>query len=114
MNTYTQLLLVAAITVYIVDLSGFTAAWRGALQKALGISRLRPLPPFDCGKCATWWACLAWAWFACRDFTLQTVAFCALLSFASTAAGTVAGALRDTVINIFNRVADATERRARP
>ena len=111
MNTYTQLLLVAAITVYVVDLSGFTVSWRSALRKALGVPVLRPLPPFDCGKCATWWACLLWAWLACHDLRLETVAFAALLSFASTAAGTVAGAVRDTVINIFNRVADATERR---
>lgn len=111
MSTYTQLLLVAAITTYIVDLSGFTVAWRSALRKALGLTSLRPLPPFDCGKCATWWACLLWAWLACHDLRLETVAFAALLSFCTTPFGSALGAVLDTVVNIFNRVAEATERR---
>ena len=109
MNTYTQLLLVAAITTYIVELSGFTAAWRNAVAKALGVPRLKPLPPFDCGKCMTWWACLLWTWLVCHDITLQTVAFCALLSFASPYAGTILGAALEAVRNIFNRLADATD-----
>lgn len=40
MNTYTQLALVAAIVIYIVDVSGFTASWRSALEKALGLSHM--------------------------------------------------------------------------
>lgn len=109
MNTYIQLLLVAAITTYIVDLSGFTLSWRSALQKALGVSRLRALPPFDCGKCATWWACLLWAWLACSDLSLQTVAFSALLSLCSPYAGSIAAALLEAALNTFNRLADATD-----
>lgn len=111
MSTYTQLLLVAAITIYIVDLSGFTISWRSALRKALGVPVLRALPPFDCGKCATWWACLLWAWLACHDLRLETVAFAAALSFCSTTAGSIACAILDTLVNIFNRVAEATDRR---
>lgn len=114
MNTYTQLALVAVIVIYIVDVSGFTASWRSALEKALGIkapSHLRPLPPFDCSKCLVWWVCLAWALFACKEFTLPVVAYIAALSALSSAAASAIRAVSDTVINIFNFIADITEKR---
>lgn len=80
--------IVAAVAVYVVDLSGFTQSWRAALARWLkiGEGQLRPLPPFDCGRCMSFWAPLAWA--ACsREFTLPAFAFSALLSCLSGAMG---------------------------
>lgn len=80
--------IVAAVAVYVVDLSGFTDSWRAALARWLkvGVGRLRPLPPFDCGRCMSFWAPLAWA--ACSgEFALTTLAFSALLSSMSGAMG---------------------------
>lgn len=59
-----EITMLAAAVVYVVDVSGFTQAWRGLLARLLHTdeARLRPLPPFDCGTCATWWAVLAWCW----------------------------------------------------
>ena len=59
-NIYIDLILVALVTIYIVDISGFTESWRTALARSLKISEsaMRPLKPFDCGKCMTWWVCL--------------------------------------------------------
>ena len=110
MNIYAQLALVSLVAVYIVDLSGFTQSWRRALAKALGIApdRLRKLPPFDCGRCATWWATLAWAYFA-GQLTLPVVAFCAVLSHFTTATGSVLNAVREILIGVFNRIADFIE-----
>ena len=46
MSMFVDLLLVAAVTIYIVDLSGFTDAWRSALARRMHIpeSNLRPSP----------------------------------------------------------------------
>ena len=88
MKVYTDLLLVAAITIYVVDLSGFTESWRGMIAKWLNISEsaLRPLPPFDCGKCATWWVCIIYS-LCTGSFSLVILAYIALLSFLSIPLG---------------------------
>ena len=82
MNIYAELPLVAVVVVFIVDLSGFTGSWRGCLARVLGVRDLRPLRPFDCSLCMTWWCCLGWA--ALRgSLSLPTVAASALLAFLS-------------------------------
>ena len=88
MGIYIKLLLIAAITIYIVDLSGFTESWRSAVARWLHISEsaLRPLPPFDCGKCSTWWVCIIYA-LCTGTFSLGVLAFIALLSFLSIPLG---------------------------
>ncbi len=82
MNIYLKLTLVALVAVYVVGLSGFTQSWRGMLAAFLKVdeSRLRALPPFDCTKCATFWACLIYA-ICAGAFGLSSVAFVCLLSF---------------------------------
>jgi len=88
MCIFVELLLVASVTIYIVDLSGFTDAWRRAIARRMHIpeSNLRPLKPFDCGQCMTWWVCLIYALIK-GQFTLPIVAFSALLSFLSVPIG---------------------------
>lgn len=82
MSIFAELPLVAVVVVFIVDLSGFTNSWRTALARFLKVNALRPLRPFDCSLCMTWWCCLAWA--AIRgQLTLLTVTESALLAFAS-------------------------------
>lgn len=88
MKTYIDLLLVAAITIYIVDLSGFTESWRSAVARWLHISEsaLKPLPPFDCGKCATFWSCIVFS-LCTGSFSLVVLAYIAMLSFLSIPLG---------------------------
>lgn len=81
-NLFTDLLMTAVITVYIVDVSGFTDAWRAALAKWLHLKALGPLKPFDCGKCMTWWTCLVYV-LATGRFSLVAVLLCVLLSLLS-------------------------------
>ena len=79
MNIYADLALLAVIVTFIVETSGFTQSWRRLLARWLHVRDLRPLPPFDCGLCATWWACLIWA--ACAgQLTLLTVLESAILA----------------------------------
>ena len=89
MSIYLQLPIVALIVVYCVDVSGFTQSWRNLLARWIGLAsgeELRPLPPFDCGKCATWWACLIFA-LVTGHFTLPVIAMCSVLSLLSDTIG---------------------------
>ena len=88
MSIYLRLLLVAAVTIYIVDLSGFTQSWRSALARRMHINEtnLRPLKPFDCSLCMTWWVCLIYALIE-GQLSLPVIAYSALLSFLSVPIG---------------------------
>lgn len=92
MNIYIQQLILAAALTYCVDVSGFTESWRGLLARWLRVEELRPLPPFDCGKCATFWGCILWAVIQ-GQFSLLTFASSAALSLLSKS-------LRDLMIFI--------------
>lgn len=85
MSIYSDLLLVAAIVVYVVALSGFTQTWLGWLSKftaRFGYGPVHQLRPFSCPQCMTWWCCLLWAAFQ-GQLTLPVVAYCAALAFFS-------------------------------
>ena len=86
MGVYIDIILVALVTIYIVDISGFTESWRGILMEKLRISRMRPLKPFDCGKCMTWWVCILYA-LCSGHFNMGTIALSALLSHLSNPLG---------------------------
>lgn len=105
MKIYIDLLLVALITIYIVDISGFTESWRTALARSLKISEsaMRPLKPFDCGKCMTWWVCLIYP-ICTGDISLGTIAFAALLSHLSNPIGELMIFIREWMIHIIDRL----------
>jgi hypothetical protein len=100
---YLDLLLVALVTVYIVDISGFTDSWRSLVATKLHISRLRPLPPFDCGKCATWWSCLIYS-ICVGEFSLATVAFSAAMSLLSIPIGQLLIFVREGMTWLINKI----------
>ena len=78
--------LVALVTIYCIDVSGFTDSWRTALARRLKVGRLKPLPPFDCGKCMAWWTCLVYA--LCRgQLNMVTIALSASFSLLSIPIG---------------------------
>ena len=103
MTIYLELLLVALVTIYIVDISGFTESWRGLLAKSLHIKSMRPLPPFDCGKCMTWWICLIYS-LCVGEFTLWTVAYSALLSHLSIPLGQAMIFIREWITWVTNKL----------
>ena len=86
MSIYIELLLLAAITIYIVDLSGFTESWRAALTKALKAKDLKPIRPFDCSLCMTWWVCIIYS-LCTGSFSIPILAYIAALSFLSIPIG---------------------------
>lgn len=82
MNVFLQILAITFAVVYIVDLSGFTESWRGALAKFLKTERLKSLKPFDCSKCLVFWVVLAWLLFLGENLLICLVSAC-LLSYLS-------------------------------
>lgn len=103
MGAYLDLLLVAAITIYIVDLSGFTQSWRAALAKWLKVRELKPLKPFDCGQCMTWWVCIIYA-LSIGEFSLPVLAYTALLSFLSLPIGQLFISIREGMTFLLNKM----------
>lgn len=100
-----SILLLALITIYIVDLSGFTDSWKAGLASFLGIKpeRLRSIKPFDCGQCMTWWICNIGA-IILHNWTLPMVAFIALLAFLSYPIGQTLIFIREGIIAILNKI----------
>lgn len=98
-----EMLMISVVTVYIVDLSGFTEHWRDALARWLKVGKLRPLPPFDCGQCMTWWGCLIYV-LCIGEISLWTVAWSALLAFMSTVMGNFLLLLRDMLLGFINKL----------
>lgn len=103
MAIYIRLFLVALVTIYVVDISGFTESWRSLLARYLKVAALRPLPPFDCGKCMTWWICLFYALCA-GHFTIGAIAFSALLSHLSIPIGQGLIFIREWITWVINKL----------
>ena len=98
-----DLLLVAAIATYVVDVSGFTESWRGAVARWLHVQEMRPLPPFDCGKCATFWACVIASAVTGR-LTLTAVALSCALSLLSAPMGQLMTAVREILCKLIDKI----------
>jgi hypothetical protein len=105
MIIYAQLPIVAAIVVYIVDVSGFTDSWKAALAALIKRPAwaLKPIKPFDCGLCMTWWCCLIWALIK-GQLTLLTAAEAALLSSLSIPIGQILVFIREALSWILDKI----------
>lgn len=108
MSIYLQLLLVAAIVVYVVDLSGFTDFWLKALSRFTtkhGYPAVKELRPFSCSLCMVWWIGIIYALIR-NNFTLPVLAYIAGLSFLSITIRELFIFIRETLTNAianFNR-----------
>lgn len=101
---YREIAFLALTVVYIVDVSGFTQSWRALVARIIGTTegRLRPLPPFDCGTCAVWWACLVLV--ICRgELSMATVAACSLASLLAQPAGQLMLLLREGMLALIGK-----------
>lgn len=108
---YGDITLVSVLAVYIVDLSGFTDSWRAALARWLGrpCSALRPLPPFDCGQCMSWWSSLVYA-LCVGELSLYTVSWSTLLAFLSPFTGQLLLLVREALLWAVRRMFDIVDK----
>lgn len=104
MQTIFDLILIALVVIYIVDLSGFSdtlltfvSTWKGR--------RVTELKPFTCSLCMVWWVCLAYLLMSAKS-SLPMVAVSALLSFLSAPIGQLLFLIREAFNSIINKIAN--------
>ena len=86
MKIIIDLILVALVTIYIVDLSGFTE-----------------LKPFSCSLCMVWWVCLIYAAIV-GNLTIPVVALIAFLSLLSVPFGQLLILIREAILKVINKL----------
>lgn len=107
MNAYEVMMLITALTVFVVDLSGWTETWKGWLGRWLGV-RVGSVRPFDCSLCSTWWLCLL-ALLIRGELTLGNAAFAALCALAARYVGEIYHLARyglSTALRMANKLLD--------
>lgn len=104
MKTIIDLILVALITIYIVDLSGFTDTWLKVLSSYKG-RKIQELKPFSCSLCMVWWVSLAFLLMSAK-LSIPLVAFSALLSLMSVPIGQLLILLREGFLKLVNKLMD--------
>lgn len=101
MKTIFDLILVAMVTIYIVDISGFTETWLNFLSAYKG-KRITELKPFSCSLCMVWWVCLIYLAIT-GEFTIPYVAFSAFLSLLSVPLGQLLILIRETLTWLISK-----------
>ena len=102
MKAIIDLILVALVTIYIVDLSGFTETLLKVISAYKG-RKITELKPFSCSLCMVWWVCLIFL-LVTGNLTLPMVAFSALLSFLSVPLGQMMHLIRETILKVINKL----------
>lgn len=104
MKTIIELILVALVTIYIVDLSGFTETLLKVISAYKG-RKITELKPFSCSLCMVWWVCLIYAVIV-GNLTIPVVALIALLSLLSVPFGQLLILIREAFLKVINKLMD--------
>ena len=104
MKIYIDLLMVAVITIYIVDLSGFTETLLKVISAYKG-RKITELKPFSCSLCMVWWVCLIYAVIV-GNLTIPVVALIALLSLLSVPCGQLLILIREAFLKVITKLMD--------
>ena len=102
MKAIIDIILVALVTIYIVDLSGFTETWLNILSNYRG-RKITGLKPFSCSLCMVWWVCLIFS-LVTGECSIPMVAFIALLSFLSVPLGQLLMLIREVFLKVINKI----------
>ena len=104
MKAIIDLILVALVTIYIVDLSGFTETLLKVISAYKG-RKITELKPFTCSLCMVWWVCLIYAAIV-GNLTIPVVALIALLSLLSVPAGQLLILIREAFLKVITKLMD--------
>lgn len=104
MKAIIDIILVALVTIYIVDLSGFTETLLKVISAYKG-RKITELKPFSCSLCMVWWVCLIYAVIV-GNLTIPVVALIALLSLLSVPFGQLLILIRDAFLKVINKLMD--------
>lgn len=104
MKAIIDIILVALVTIYIVDLSGFTETLLKVISAYKG-RKITELKPFTCSLCMVWWVCLIYAVIV-GNLTIPVVALIALLSLLSVPCGQFLILIREAFLKVVNKLMD--------
>ena len=104
MKTIIDIILVALVTIYIVDLSGFTETLLKVISAYKG-RKITELKPFSCSLCMVWWVCLIYAAIM-GNLTIPDVALIAFLSLISVPCGQLLMLIREVLLKVINKLMD--------
>lgn len=104
MKAIIELILVALVTIYIVDLSGFTETLLKVISAYKG-RKITELKPFTCSLCMVWWVCLIYAAIV-GNLTIPVVALIAFLSLLSVPCGQLLMLIREVFLKVINKLMD--------
>ena len=99
---YLDLLFLALIVVFIVDLSGWTQSLLSFLSRVSGV-RVTSAKPLSCSLCSTWWAGVIYC-AICGHFDLRHLAAVGGLAFAASVLADAARAIRDIIIRLIDKL----------
>lgn len=102
MKAIIDIILVALVTIYIVDLSGFTETLLKVISAYKG-RKITELKPFSCSLCMVWWVCLIYAVIV-GNLTIPVVALIAVLSLLSVPFGQLLILIRDAFLKVINKL----------
>ena len=104
MKAIIDLIFVALVTIYIVDLSGFTETLLKVISAYKG-RKITELKPFTCSICMVWWVCLIYAAIV-GNLTIPVVALIAFLSLLSVPCGQLLMLIREVFLKVINKLMD--------
>ena len=104
MKAIIDIILVALVTIYIVDLSGFTETLLKVISAYKG-RKITELKPFSCSLCMVWWVCLIYAAIV-GNLTIPVVALIALISLLSVPFGQLLMLIREAFLKVITKLMD--------
>ena len=104
MKAIIDIILVALVTIYIVDLSGFTETLLKVISAYKG-RKITELKPLTCSLCMVWWVCLIYAVIV-GNLTIPIVALIALLSLLSVPFGQLLILIREAFLKVITKLMD--------
>lgn len=102
MSTITDMICLAAIVDFIVEVSGFTESWKGWLGRWLGV-KVGRVRPFDCAMCCTHHALVIYL-ICVGELSLPLWAFACFLSYMSVPIGQLMVFIRDAAISLIRKL----------
>ena len=97
-----NLLIIALLWVFVLDLSGFITELETTLQKKLK-RKVLIKKPFSCSLCMTFWTGLIYL-LATQAFTIPMIGYVALLAFLTPVFNDMLLSIRELLIKIVNKV----------
>ena len=97
-----DILLLSALMVFIIDISGVMDSIERAIAKWLNVNKIRIPKPFSCSLCMSWWVGIAYC-IIMHSFTISWIAYVALIAFLTPVTYNILTFVRD----LLNKIIDA-------